>query len=382
MKWNEKGRAFDELGAKLQAIEAVYFFGAGVNGRAAYEKYRHKIQIRGFIENDPAKQGGVFCGLRVFAPGDVRLTDGEAIVITAQPLFAREIMAQLRGRGDSKSVQAFPAQTFFPVFDMYKFGELCLSSISFLVTTVCNLRCKHCLNFTPYIKNPGHRPLEGLKTDLETLFSKIDTLLLLHLSGGEPLLYPDLPALIAYIAQRFGRQLGRLEMTTNGTIVPSEELCVTMRDSGLYLIVDDYRAALPQYGGAYEALLQKLDAFGVAYQPLRADTWIDLAPFETDHVHWTEARLRAHFDACDVDRQEYREGTLYLCNYASYADFAGIQPARPGEYLSFSDLGPQDRRALMEFRLGYSEKGYTEFCKRCSGYNNNPNAVRAAEQAE
>ena len=40
-------------------------------------------------------------------------------------------------------------------------------------------------------------------------------------------------------------------------------------------------------------------------------------------------------------------------------------------------------KELMEFRLGYNEKGYVEFCKRCAGFVDiNPNIVEPAKQKE
>ena len=56
--------------------------------------------------------------------------------------------------------------------------------------------------------------INDLKADISLLLSKIDTFLLLHLSGGDPLLYPDIAELIVYIAQNFKHKLGRLEMNT------------------------------------------------------------------------------------------------------------------------------------------------------------------------
>ena len=50
------------------------------------------------------------------------------------------------------------------------------------------------------------------------------------------------------------------------------------------------------------------------------------------------------------------------------------------QFLSiFEDIN-ENKVELLEFRLGYSERGYTEFCKRCSGYHNNPYKIKAAEQ--
>lgn len=380
MKWKNKGHEFDALAEVIVKLDAIYLFGAGEHGKAAFEKYNKKILIKGFIDNDATKTSENFCGVKVYAPDDIKLLAGEAIVITMQPSLVSTVFKQMEQLGYFKNINIYALQQFFPILDMYKFGEVCLSSISFLPTTVCNLKCKKCLNFAPYIRKQEFRLINDLEADLALLFSKIDTLLLLHLSGGEPLLYPDLAELIAFIAQNFKQKLGRLEMTTNGTVVPSDALCESMARNNLHIIVDDYREQLPQYQVKFSELIKKLEKYGVVYKVLKADAWLDLAPFETDHSDFSENQLVNYFDACAVPWQEYRDGRLWLCNYAAYAEVAGIENTTSNEYFEICKLNDSNRHEFMEFRLGYSEKGYVGFCKRCRSFGNNNIKIKVAEQ--
>ena len=378
MIWTKRGHEFDELGSYIAKTDEIYLFGAGIHGKTVYEKYHDKIRIKGFIDNDLAKQGAEFCGLPVFSPEIIEQFAKETVVLTVQPSSVRVITEQLTGMGYSGNL--YPMQLFFPVFDSYRYGESCLSSISFIPTTACNLMCKCCLNFSPYIKKHRVRPLEHLMQDMELLFSKVDTLLLLHISGGEPLLHPYLHELVVFILQGFREKLGRLEITTNGTVLPSDLLLAAFSDEQVHLVVDDYRDALPQYREKYDLLIEKLDECGVSYQVLKADSWLDLTACDISIEGFDEIRLRSHFNACDVPWQEYRDGKLWICNYASYADFAGKQAAEPDESYDIKSLDFDNHRELMEFRLGFSSKGYTEFCKQCAGYFNNTHTVPVAEQ--
>jgi hypothetical protein len=170
-------------------------------------------------------------------------------------------------------------------------------------------------------------------------------------------------------------------MTTNGTVIPSDKLLKAMKNSNVYLTVDDYRDALPQYCEKYNDLLNRLDFYGIHYQILKADSWISLASFETNHTNLSDEQLCKYFDACSVPWQEYRGGKLYLCNYAAYAEIAEVQKELPpNDYIDLKQITEGNKIELLEFRLGYSNKGYTEFCKRCSGYYNNPYKIKAAEQ--
>lgn len=380
MKWKNKGHELDGLGQTVTNINNIYLFGAGEHGKAVFERYANKINICGFIDNDAEKINTLFCNKQVYSLTDISLRRNEAIVITTQPSFVPMIKKQLAEKGYLEGSNVFAMQVFFPVYDMYKYEEICLSSISFLPTTVCNLKCKQCLNFAPYIANQSFRPIEGLKRDIDFLFSKIDTLLLLHLSGGEPLLYPYLNQLIAHISEKYSHNIGRLELTTNGTVVPSDDVCEIMAKSKIQIIVDDYRDAVPQHRANFDKLIEKLSQFAIPYKILKADYWIDLAPFTTDNSHLNESDLCQYFDNCAVPWQEYRDGKLWLCNYASYADVADIHCAQENEYFALNKLNDSNKRELIEFRLGYSEKGYVDFCKRCRSYGNNNTITKVAEQ--
>ena len=377
MKWTNKGHEFDELGSKIINLSAIYLFGAGHHGKTIYEKYKSKINIKGFIDNDKNKYSKNFCGLNVCSPAHFKLLANEAIIVTTGQSSFQEVTHQLSTLGHSN---IFYADSFFPLLDAYKFGELCIPSLSFLPTTLCNLKCKHCLNFTPYIKTHQIRPVKQLISDLDLLFSKVDTLLLLHISGGEPFTHPHLSELIQHIGLRYKDKLGRLEMTTNGTIVPSAELLSVMYDAQVNLIVDDYRDALPHLSDKYNKVFELLYEYKISFRVQKAEKWINLSPFEFKQNELEKKNLCKHFNNCAVPWQEYRDRKLWLCNYASYAEIAGLQPTGIGEFFDLQMLTDENLLEAVEFRLGYSEKGYTEFCKRCAGYNNNPNIVNVAEQ--
>ena len=114
------------------------------------------------------------------------------------------------------------------------------------------------------------------------------------------------------------------------------------------------------------------------------DTWIDLAPMSTDNTHLSEIEICDYFDSCRVPWQEYRGGKLYLCNYADYASVAGITKSMDdSESYDLRKYDISKLKELMEFRLGFSSKGYVEFCRHCAGYEDiNPHPVSPAKQVD
>jgi organic radical activating enzyme len=79
------------------------------------------------------------------------------------------------------------------------------------VTMACNLRCNYCTVKNLLLKRPTDKLLED-KT-LREIIERVPNIHL-YLIGGEPLLYPELPKFVAYVA-RFGH---RVSFDTNLTI--------------------------------------------------------------------------------------------------------------------------------------------------------------------
>jgi len=380
MKWQNKGQEFDALGEKLREMRAVYLFGAGLDGQAVFNLFSSKVLIKAFVDNSTKKQSEGLLGLPVLAPQSVLLGDDEAIIITAATFSIERIFEQLEGLGFSRGKDVFSMYHFFPLWSMYVRDEVSIWAVSFLPSTVCNLKCKHCLNFTTHIQQHEVRHLETLLRDVDLFFRRVDSILIFHVSGGEPLLYPKLAELLDYIHVNYANRIGRIETSTNGTVVPSDDLCRKLRECSISVIVDDYRASVPQYVSQFAELIEKFETFDVSHTVNQVDTWIDLAPFDVDNSCLTDEGLQNYFNSCWVMRKEYRNGKLYLCNYASYASFAGITLIEQ-ECFDFEAMLPNERKALLEFSLGYSDKGYTEFCKRCAGYHNNNRLIPVAVQA-
>ena len=124
---------------------------------------------------------------------------------------------------------------------MYSWNKVYVPSVSLVITTLCNLDCKGCLAFIHSNKNQKHYALEDLTKDIDCIFSKVDRIGLFHLTGGEPLLYPYFSELVNYIIGKYKNKIFQLGTTTNGTVVPADEICKEMKKAEMYVWVDDYR---------------------------------------------------------------------------------------------------------------------------------------------
>jgi hypothetical protein len=231
------------------------------------------------------------------------------------------------------------------------------------------LKCRHCLNFNPFAKQFYVRDWKELVRDVDLFFSCVDHIMLFHVSGGEPMLYKHTADLIEYIDTNYGDKIDTLRTVTNGTVVPEDEVLERLSKCNVEITVDDYRDAVPKFRTQFEQLINKFEEYHIRYYVNKVGKWIDLAPERTDYSSWTEIEMEQHRSACSQSWQELRAGKLYSCNYAAYATVAGIAGEQDvEETYSLKDFTPDKKKELVEFRLGYTSKGYTNFCKKCRGF--------------
>ena len=369
MKWKYKGHEYDNMYRKIKEKQSFYLFGAGDYGTQFLHMFDSEIQIKGYIDNDIMKQGTRIHGKCCYSLEEFRLKSDEAIIITMSQIARVKPIEQLRELGYTKDEDFFIMEEFLSVYHVYKNDKVYFSSISFLPSTICNLNCKNCLNFNPFAKKFYVREWKDLIKDIDLFFACVDHIMLFHVSGGEPMLYKYTADLIEYIDKKYGDRIDTLCTVTNGTVIPNDEVLQKLSMCRVEVTIDDYREAVPNFNKQFDVLIQKFEEYQIRYYVNKVNSWIDLAPERTDYSNWSEELLIKHRDDCSQSWQELRDGKLYSCNYAAYATVAGIAGEQNLE--ETYDLNLFDcskKKKLIEFRLGYTTKGYTNFCKKCRGF--------------
>lgn len=382
MKWNNKGHEYDGVYQNIQNKEKYYLFGAGDYGKQFLKIFQNEIQIDGYVDNSFEKQNTVINGLKCIAFDEVPRQENIGIIVTMSQISRVKPVKQLELSGYKRNVDFFIIEEFISVYFVYKYDQVYFSSISFLPSTVCNLNCKNCLNFNPFAKRFYVREWQDLVKDIDLFFNCVDHIMLFHVSGGEPMIYKYTADLIEYIDKKYGNRIDTLRTVTNGTIVPKDEVLEKLSRCNVEVTIDDYRDAVPKFRERYEQLIQKFEEYHIKYYVNKAESWVDLAPDKTDFSTKSEAWMRQHRSSCRQSWQELRDGKLYSCNYAAYATVAGIAGEQDAEEtFSLKNFTSEKRKELVEFRLGYTEKGFTNFCKKCRGFTpENSEEVKPAEQ--
>lgn len=369
MKWENRGHEYDLVYREIEKKKKFYLFGAGDYGSQFFHIFDKEICIKGYIDNDLLKQGHMINGKKCYSLDEITLAADEGIIVTMSQIARIEPVEQLKNQGYRKDTDFFIIEEFLSVYFVYKKDEIYFSSISFLPSTACNLNCRNCLNFNPFAKKFYVRKWEDLVKDVDLFFACVDHIMLFHVSGGEPFLYKHTADLIEYIDKNYGQRIDTLRMVTNGTVVPKEQVLEKLSRCNVEITVDDYREAVPQYNMEFDKVIEKFEEYHIRYYINKADFWIDLAPEKTDYSYMTEEELIQHRTSCNQSWQELRDGKLYNCNYAAYATVAGIAGEQDlEEVYELKDFSKDQKKELVEFRLGYTQKGYTNFCKKCRGF--------------
>jgi organic radical activating enzyme len=251
-----------------------------------------------------------------------------------------------------------------------------------LLSTLCNLKCKNCLTFTPHQARARNFPKDGIKSDIARFFQIFDAIHLEHLDfgGGEPLLHPDLVEIVKWTLDNYGDRITQLRVLTNGTIKLPEELLTLAKDGGgggrVFFLIDDYGEKLSP-NAAYNAAALKergiphrVNVYHGSEQYFGG--WIDFG--DLSYKNYSGEQLeKLRLECSDLfsespisqekpsDHLHIKDGKIFTCDIQQVG--AKHIPLLPGEYV---DLRTGEDAAVMREHLLNFKQGIIEHCKYCT----------------
>lgn len=375
-KWTNKGHEFDELGNYFRKNKNILILGYDEKKN---NKIKEKLNFLAAKVNITTKKVNTFLYYLIKYFGIAFLPKNTIIIVEQD---SSKILRRLLSH---KSVQQnknlFFQNDFFEkylsIFALYVADITYSESQCIILTTHCTLNCKHCLNFNPYIKDKSHNDFEEIKKSIDTYFKAFDYCGLFHLSGGETFMWPHCSELLKYIYNNYKDRYVELGASSNLVVALSDELCQTLHDCQVVLFVDDYTNQIDEKKiEIFNQSLEKLKKHNVNYAINKGSElrWFSIFPPVADYTKLTENDLACRYDKCGYRNSEIRNGFMNNCNYSGFAQRAGVIEQDYSEWYDLNTYTKDKKFELIEYRLGYSNKGYTEFCKYCNGYINiNPN---------
>lgn len=395
MKWENPGHEFDDnFGAFFRPSMGVYIYGAGETGEILYEQIEFLECVRGFIDNGFQRKINSLHGKSVetIVSFGARLNDemcrNNIFIVAASRVNEPLMLNQLRRLGNGKirdGINLFSSTSFLdfylPIFAFYCYDKLVIKEVSMSLTLRCTLRCKNCAGCIPLQKNPRDFSLAMLMETLDSFFEKVDYVSYFELAGGEPLLFCELIELVKYIGENYRDKCYNLRITTNGTLVPSDELCMLLNQYNISVMLDDYGKSISVQLYKMPEIIEKLDKYKIDYMINGTEYWFDMGIGEQDNTHMSEDELESLYTACSWNCMQLYDNKLYQCGLTFYALESGLVD---DEYaFSLSGDEHQGKKELLEYSYRYLPKGYANICKKCSGdYTVNTHLIKAAIQSE
>ncbi|MCM1183192.1 MAG: 4Fe-4S cluster-binding domain-containing protein [Roseburia sp.] len=238
-------------------------------------------------------------------------------------------------------------------------NKIYVKNLTICVSKKCTLKCKECSQRMSYQKELGMNTLKELTAHIDLLFSKIDFIDFLAVTGGEPFLFKELDRLLDYMVNRYGRQIGAIRVVSNGTIMPDENFLKCAQEHGILLELTDYGFNMDKIKQAEELCKVK----GVCFVENRHEHWFKM---------WVKNRKSSKaadyiFDQCICHSRcdGYVDGKLVKCLCAYFAGYTYKELDTDEDYLALS--GSTAKETVFEYLRGYTVKGHLSACEMCDG---------------
>lgn len=391
MKWQNKGHEFDQKAEEYIKVfresgERIYIFGAGYLGSEVRCVVERLGCFAGYIDNDTQKQRtGAHDRAIMSFDQYICLEQKGIIVIAVDKKYVSEITKQLTDKAFYSEKTCFIWDDFLrrvlPILMTYYYNLVYVNLAQISLTERCSLRCKKCAHACSFVsKETEDMTIENVYHSADMFFSKVDLCREFVLIGGEPLLYHMLPETVAYVGEHYKEKMIHFCITTNGTVLPSERLLSACQKYHVLFRISNYSKQLPDLGSKYKCLTKLLEVNGIEYILGDADeSWMDYG-FETVSRGVDETELQMVFDCCQTPCREIRGSKYYYCVMARSVSENMKLNIGADDFLDLEKLPAEYRKILMEFELGYSEKGYLEMCRHCNGADSKKYLIPAAEQ--
>ncbi len=257
----------------------------------------------------------------------------------------------------------------------YSENKIIIKNVSAIITEKCTLRCKECGVFIPYYKNPKNHGKEGIIKSIKRLAQTVDCINILTIMGGEPFLHPNLNDICEEVSKI--PNIANLVLTTNGTLLPKDEMLQSLKNSVTHITLSNYGALSKNT----ETLIAKLKQYNILYNILPEETYWYKQNKPYKHNRNIEENS-ANFAECfwvDV-ASKLINGQYHLCDYsAAIAPFNAVE--KGGEdYVDFLNDNLTDEELKAGFINLTQNKKVLNVCDYCEIYSL-PKTKRA-EQAK
>lgn len=378
MRWDKKGHQFDEIASVFKEVNTIAIYGMGQIGKEIVNildvmSFSEKYSLKYYDQKYREIKTQV-----VEAPVDMLACENRKTMFI---IAVGDISVQLRitkillSKGYSQNL-IYTGYEFLdyilPIFTAYNLDKLYFHSLQISIGDICNLRCRDCINFIPYMQKRINRKYEEICADIDFLFEKVTYIRYLPILGGESFLHPKLEQIVYYILVNYGNRISKLQIYTNGTISKfSKSLLELFRENRdkIWIYVSNYTYSNPQLTLEFDIFIDMLKENDIPYYYEDNFIWNDTGIRNLSYIDHTD--LEEFVTTCSPPCRDYQDGKLFYCGNAKFAAKV-FQIEDKNNYLNLKI--ENNVIAITEFMQGFLKDGYLEICKICNGYDEMTNS--------
>ena len=221
----------------------------------------------------------------------------------------------------------------------------------------CNLNCKACNNFSPFVKEPSYADIGQFESDLKRLAELFSGIGRFFLLGGEPLLAPELCCDMIRCYRKYF-PVNELRVLTNATLILTmkDEFWDCVRENDVIIHISLYPPVKERIGEIRERLESRKVKYIVFKEVETFAKRLTLYPFEDE---------KFNNEHCGSAGCHYlRNGEISKCPDAMLVDFM------VGGNAELKNLALNERENLMRvsnaWELIEKLEEYIDLCKKCT----------------
>ncbi len=356
-------------------------FGMGRIGRRVISSLMNEFDIPFLIDN--REKQDIILGLKVLTLENARdylKTHNCKIVVTTVYGAYQEIKKQLEGMGFVENVDFCVFERFVVEWNLRWKNKCVLSKIDTVITSRCTLRCKNCNMFISCMEQHNDLPLEELQNNFDVFFGSVDYVYEYTLLGGEPFLHKKLKDILVYMCQKYGDKIGKINLISNGTVIPSDEVIHVMKKYKIMVNISDYTNAVP-----YKERLKEVEGIlknnGIECYIIPNNVWKNVC---YPRCEYFTDNPREHMKLCGHGTHSVDGGRLYWCDpaFASerFLNFCSREDDSLELLSNKLNCSKYDASLnIIKYILGnVNERGYMTICEKCAGVGSDNNKVVVA----
>lgn len=252
-------------------------------------------------------------------------------------------------------------------------GGLVIPNIAFEITTKCTLRCKHCVEYVPWIPKID-ADVSTVIEQTKKILDVVDYILYYQVTTGECLLYPELDKLLEFVIGE--PRIKRMLILTNGVVLPGPRIMELLTNEKFYIQMSDYNQPMQKKN------LENYQQAGVRIKFFEGQVWYDWAG-DVSKIYSRNLNLRqlkVMYAKCRQGKSCPRiicDGKLYNCGvlrrFEQLGDYSSVRDGFELEKIN-------DREVLREKLIDNYLVDYLEGCDYCDHLSANTMWIPAGEQ--